>query len=207
MRHHCGCFLEPSVVLTPSLFAIASTLGESSNLSDQQQAVEIYESLVKKTLNRSKNYVKAAEHYKEVILLEPNHKGALFNLALLYRNQLGKPNDASSLALHLIQVHPSHMKSYLLLGDIELTEKANTKQAKQYFEQALKLNPTNIQAKHNFCVALADEGELEQSESCLLEAIAMTPKPQNYLLQHLEIIRERLRSRGRRSLSSSTDDD
>ncbi|CAH8627621.1 unnamed protein product [Heterobilharzia americana] len=158
------------MMVPPSLFAIASTLGESSNLSDQQQAVEIYESLVKKNFEPVKvhfalgmletdkrNYVKAAEHYKEVILLEPNHKGALFNLALLYRNQLGKPNDASSLALHLIQVHPSHMKSYLLLGDIELTEKANTKQAKQYFEQALKLNPTNIQAKHNFCVALADE--------------------------------------------------
>ncbi|CAH8666117.1 unnamed protein product [Schistosoma rodhaini] len=94
-------------------------------------------------------------------------------------------------------VHPSHIKSYLLLGDIELTEKANIKLAKQYFEEALKLDPKNIQAKHNLCVALADEDKLEQSESCLLEAIAMEPKPQNHLLQHLEIIRGRLHSRGR----------
>ncbi|CAH8584852.1 unnamed protein product [Schistosoma turkestanicum] len=194
----------------PSLFAVASTLGESVNPDDQLKAISIYEHLLKLNFEPiklhfalgmletdKKNYIKASEHYRKVILLDPDHKGSLFNLALLYRNHLGKPDDASNLALHLIKVHPSHIKSYLLLGDIELTEKANIKLAKQYFEEALKLDPNNVQAKHNLCVALADEDELEQSESCLLEAIAMEPKPQNYILQHLKIIRERLHSRGR----------
>ncbi|KAH8865972.1 Protein O-mannosyl-transferase TMTC3 [Schistosoma japonicum] len=148
-----------------------------------------------------KNYVKASKHYQDAIFLDPDHKGSLFNLALLYRNHFGKLEDASNLARHLIKVHPSYVKPYLLLGDIELTEKSNIRQAKQYFVQALKLDPSNVQAKHNLCIALANENELEQSESCLLEAIAMESKPQNYLIHHLKIIRERLHSHGRRAYS------
>ncbi|VDP83113.1 unnamed protein product [Schistosoma curassoni] len=110
--------------------------------------------------------------------MDSDHKGSLFNLALLYRNHLGKPDDARNLALHLIK----------------------------YFEEALKLDPKNIQAKHNLCVALADEDDLEKSESCLLEAIAMEPKPQNYLLQHLEIIRGRLHSRGKHAYTKLNND-
>ncbi|CAH8870233.1 unnamed protein product [Trichobilharzia szidati] len=103
----------------PSLFAVASTLSESTNVTDQKQAIDIYENLIKQNFEPikvhfalgmletdKKNYTKAAKHYQEVILLEPNHKGALFNLALLYRNHLGRPNDACDLALHLIQVIP-----------------------------------------------------------------------------------------------------
>ncbi|CAH8638473.1 unnamed protein product [Schistosoma guineensis] len=203
----------------PSLFAVASTLGESANPDDQLRAINIYEHLLKQNFEPikvhfalgmlqtdKKNYIKASKHYQNVIILDSDHKGSLFNLALLYRNHLGKPDDARNLALHLIKVYPSHIKSYLLLGDIELTEKANIKLAKQYFEEALKLDPKNIQAKHNLCVALADEDDLEKSESCLLEAIAMEPKPQNYLLQHLEIIRGRLHSRGKHAYTKLNND-
>lgn len=50
--------------------------------------------------------------YFVVFKLDSDHKGSLFNLALLYRNHLGKPDDARNLALHLIKVN---LDLYLLV--------------------------------------------------------------------------------------------
>ncbi|VDP93300.1 unnamed protein product [Echinostoma caproni] len=61
----------------------------------------------------------------------------------------------------------------------------------QLFEKATVLAPTNVQAKHNLCVALADDGQLEASEKCLLSAIDLAPAEQ-YLHEHLAIVRKRM---------------
>ncbi|THD21619.1 Transmembrane and TPR repeat-containing protein 3 [Fasciola hepatica] len=188
----------------PSVFAMATTLTESNDSTKRQKGTEMLRSLVSKEYEPvkvhfalamletdEKNFASAVEHYRTVLQHESTHRSSLFNLALLLRNELQDANGAIPLLQTLIDYYPDHVKSYLLLGDIELTEKKDTARAKQLFEKATILAPNNVQAKHNLCVALADGGQLAESEQCLLEAIKLAPT-ETYLREHLAIVRKRM---------------
>ncbi|KAA0197649.1 Transmembrane and TPR repeat-containing protein 3 [Fasciolopsis buskii] len=188
----------------PSIFAMATTLTESKDPTERNKGAEMLRSLVSSDYEPVKvhfalamletdikNFASAVEHYRTVLQLDPTHRSSLFNLALLLRNELQDADEAIPLLKTLIEHYPDHVKSYMLLGDIELTEKKNTNRARKLFEQAVSLAPSNVQAKHNLCVALADSGNLAQSEQCLMEAIALAPE-ETYLREHLAIVRKRM---------------
>ncbi|GAA53780.1 transmembrane and TPR repeat-containing protein 3 [Clonorchis sinensis] len=188
----------------PTMFAMASTLTETTDPVDRERGKHLLESLAERRYEFAKvhfalgmletdlkNYKKAASHYYKTIEAEPDHRSALFNLALLSRNQLNDCDSAIPLLKRILQVYPDHVKSYLLLGDIELTERKKPELALKLFRRALELDPTNVQAKHNLCIALAEQDDLEASEECLLQAIQMAPH-EDYLKEHLAIVRRRL---------------
>ncbi|KAF5398424.1 Transmembrane and tetratricopeptide repeat containing 3 [Paragonimus heterotremus] len=227
----------------PSLFALASTLTDSTDATKREEGKRMLEQLASRDFETSKvnfalgmietdlrnftkaamhyektlqlasrdfetskvnfalgmietdlrNFTKAAMHYEKTLQLDKHHRSALFNLALLSRNQLNDSERAVPLLERLIQIYPDHVKSYMLLGDIELTERKQPEVASKLFRKAVQLAPSNVQAKHNLCVALAEDEELEESEKCLLEAIAMAPA-EEYLREHLAIVRKRLKS-------------
>ncbi|KAF7231860.1 hypothetical protein EG68_10458 [Paragonimus skrjabini miyazakii] len=190
----------------PSLFALASTLTDSTDATKREEGKRMLEQLASRDYETSKvnfalgmietdlrNFTKAAMHYEKTLQLDKHHRSALFNLALLSRNQLNDSERAVPLLERLIQIYPDHVKSYMLLGDIELTERKQPEVASKLFRKAVQLAPSNVQAKHNLCVALAEDEELEESEKCLLEAIAMAPT-EEYLREHLAIVRKRLKS-------------
>lgn len=98
-------------------------------------------------------------------------------------------------AILLFQSHPNHFKSYMLLGDIELSAVKNATFAikvcnyphllqilsvvylrqinlfislQQLFEKAVNLAPNSLQARHNYCVAFIEgTTDLEKGEECL----------------------------------------
>ncbi|KAA3676926.1 uncharacterized protein DEA37_0011545 [Paragonimus westermani] len=190
----------------PSLFALASTLTDSTDAAKREEGRRMLEQLASRDYETSKvnfalgmietdlrNFKKAAMHYEKTLQLDKEHRSALFNLALLSRNQLNDSERAVPLLERLIQIYPDHVKSYMLLGDIELTERKQPEVASKLFRRAVQLAPANVQAKHNLCVALAEDDELEESEKCLLEAVAMAPADE-YLREHLAIVRRRLKS-------------
>ncbi|TGZ71533.1 hypothetical protein CRM22_002581 [Opisthorchis felineus] len=188
----------------PTMFAMASTLTETTDPVERERGKHLLENLAERRYEFAKvhfalgmletdlkNFKKAASHYYKTIEAEPNHRSALFNLALLSRNQLNDYGSAIPLLERIIQVYPDHVKSYLLLGDIELTERKKPEVALKLFRRALELAPTNVQAKHNLCIALAEQDDLEASEECLLQAIQMAPH-EAYLREHLAVVRRRL---------------
>ncbi|VDN11707.1 unnamed protein product [Dibothriocephalus latus] len=73
----------------------------------------------------------AIQHYNAVLEHDPTHRSSLFNMALMYNNELHQPLAAIPLLKQLIEIHPSHTKSYLLLGDIELSVRKNPTEAQR----------------------------------------------------------------------------
>ena len=87
------------------------------------------------------------------LVLEPNMRAALFNLALMYNNELKKPLLALPLLETLLSSHPKHVKAHLLLGDVQLNAVKNVAKARHHFQRAVDFQPKNAQAVHNLCVA------------------------------------------------------
>ena len=66
-----------------------------------------------------------------LLQIEPLFQKALFNLALLLANELKRPEDSVPYLERNLQINPSHVKSYLLLGDIAVNHLKNTELAEK----------------------------------------------------------------------------
>ncbi|VDL52641.1 unnamed protein product [Hymenolepis diminuta] len=137
-------------------------------------------------------YEKAAGRYRTVLTVDPDHRSSLFNLALMYRNELNDSLAAIPLLNKLIERHSDHFKSYMLLGDIELSVLKNATAAIKLFEKAVYLSPNSLQASHNYCVAFIEgTGDFEKGEECLKRAASLAdPNNPNdeFVFRHLAMI-------------------
>jgi len=66
----------------------------------------------------------------------------------------------------------------------------------QCFSKVKSLEPSNIQGQHNLCVVYVEKGELDLAKSCLAAIMAAAPTEQ-YVQQHLAIVRQRLADKRR----------
>lgn len=57
--------------------------------------------------------------------------------------------------------------------------------------EVIRLDPGNVQGRHNLCVVYAERGELTRAEKCLTEVVKIAPD-QKYVKDHLYIIRGKL---------------
>jgi len=68
----------------------------------------------------------------------------------------------------------------------------------QCFSKVTSLEPSNIQGRHNLCVVYVEKGELDLAESCLAAIMAAAPtETEQYVQQHLAIVRQRLADKRR----------
>uniref|UniRef100_A0A1A8H3G6 Protein O-mannosyl-transferase TMTC3 n=1 Tax=Nothobranchius korthausae TaxID=1143690 RepID=A0A1A8H3G6_9TELE len=133
----------------------------------------------------------AAEHWmRKAIGLQAGFRSALFNLALLY-SQSKREVDALPVLDELLHHHPEHIKGLILKGDILMNHKKDTKGAKVCFERILRMDPTNVQGKHNLCVVYFEERDLPRAERCLEETLALAPN-EEYVRRHLSIVRSKM---------------
>ncbi|XP_030632534.1 protein O-mannosyl-transferase TMTC3 [Chanos chanos] len=133
----------------------------------------------------------AAEHWmRRAIELQPGFRSALFNLALLY-SQSQRELDALPVLDDLLAHHPEHVKGLILKGDILMNHRKDTRGAKACFQRILRMDPTNVQAKHNLCVVYFEERDLPRAERCLEETLAMAPH-EEYVRRHLAIVRSKI---------------
>ncbi|KAL5106587.1 Protein O-mannosyl-transferase TMTC3 [Taenia crassiceps] len=170
-----------------TLFALASSYSETTDPELHKKAMAFFEDLAERSYEPIRvnfalailytdagQFAKAARHYRAVLEVDPTHRSSLFNLALMYHNELNDSIAALPLLHRSIEHHPNHFKSYMLLGDIELSVLKNATAAIKVFEKAVTLSPNNLQARHNHCVALVEgTGDLEAGERCLREATAL----------------------------------
>ncbi|XP_047453361.1 protein O-mannosyl-transferase TMTC3 isoform X2 [Mugil cephalus] len=133
----------------------------------------------------------AAERWmRKAIGLQAGFRSALFNLALLY-SQSKREIDALPVLDELLRHHPEHIKGLILKGDILMNHKKDTIGAKDCFERILRMDPTNVQGKHNLCVVYFEERDLPRAERCLEETLAMAPN-EEYVRRHLSIVRSKM---------------
>ena len=62
----------------------------------------------------------------------------------------------------------------------------------QYFHQILANEPNHIQAQHNLCVVLVEEGKWFEAEKCLQDVAQLAPR-EDYIQKHLQIVRAQIR--------------
>lgn len=129
---------------------------------------------------------------KKAIKLLPGFRSALFNLALLY-SQTAKELKALPVLEELLRYYPDHTKGLILKGDILMNQKKDIQGAKQCFEKILKMDPNNVQGKHNLCVVYFEERDLLKAEKCLMETLALAPH-EEYIQRHLSIVRSKIAS-------------
>ncbi|KAI1888583.1 hypothetical protein AGOR_G00186660 [Albula goreensis] len=137
------------------------------------------------------NENEAAERWmKKAIALQKGFRSALFNLALLY-SQSRRELDALPVLSELLRHHPEHVKGLILKGDILMNQQKDTRGARECFEKILRMDPTNVQGKHNLCVVYFEERDLVRAERCLEEALALAPH-EEYIRRHLSIVRGKM---------------
>ncbi|KAM6438082.1 protein O-mannosyl-transferase TMTC3 [Liasis olivaceus] len=129
---------------------------------------------------------------KKAIKLLPGFRSALFNLALLY-SQTAKELKALPVLEDLLRYYPDHTKGLILKGDILMNQKKDIQGAKECFEKILKMDPNNVQGKHNLCVVYFEERDLLKAEKCLVETLALAPH-EEYIQRHLSIVRSKIAS-------------
>lgn len=133
----------------------------------------------------------AAERWmRRAIGLQAGFRSALFNLALLY-SQSQRETDALPVLDELLRHHPEHIKGLILKGDILMNHKKDTPGAKACFERILRMDPGNVQGKHNLCVVYFEERDLPRAERCLEETLALAPN-EEYVRRHLSIVRGKM---------------
>ncbi|XP_069830263.1 protein O-mannosyl-transferase TMTC3 isoform X1 [Dendropsophus ebraccatus] len=139
-----------------------------------------------------KKDLEAEKWMKKAIHLQHGFRSALFNLALLY-SQTARELDALPVLEELLRYYPDHIKGLILKGDILMNQKKDTKGAKKCFEKILKMDPNNVQGKHNLCVVYFEERDLLKAERCLVETLALAPH-EEYIQRHLSIVRSKIMS-------------
>lgn len=138
----------------------------------------------------SKQYEQAEQYFRNAIQIRTDFRSATFNLALLLSNA-NRHLEAVPYLEQLIHYHPDHTKGLTLLCDIMINQIKNMDQAEICYKRILRLQPRNIQAKHNLCVVYVEQGHLDRAEQCLSEAAAIVPS-QDYIDRHLKIVRLRI---------------
>nr|CDS20812.1 transmembrane and TPR repeat containing protein [Echinococcus granulosus] len=193
-----------------TLFALASAYSETADPVLHKKAMAFFEDLAGRNYESicvnfalailytdAGEFAKAACHHRAVLKVDPSHRSSLFNLALMYHNELNDSMAAVPLLYRLIEYHPHHFKSYMLLGDIELSVLKNATAAIEVFEKAITLSPDSVQARHNHCVAVVEgTGDLEVGERCLREvaALANPADPTDaFVFRHLALLQAKRR--------------
>lgn len=98
--------------------------------------------------NLRKTYIKDGIRYaKEALAIYPESKDANFYLGMFYyKNPEPSDVDARNHLLKVIGKDPENIDAYLILAELYYNHK-NMNKARQYAEQALKINPANERAR------------------------------------------------------------
>ena len=138
----------------------------------------------------AKDYSEAEKWFRAAIDMKHDFRSATFNLALLLSDS-NRPLEAVPFLKQLLRHHSDHIKGLILLGDIYINHVRDLEAAEQCYHQIVRLDPTNIQGRHNLCVVYVERAELERAEECLLKVSSLAPN-EEYIRKHLRIVRTRI---------------
>jgi len=139
-------------------------------------------------LNRAGKGSEAAEHYREVLQINPNSSGGHFNLANYY-SSTGRKDEALRHYREAVRINPRYTNAYNNMGLLMVSER-RAEEAIPYYRSAIELDPSNAGIRYNYGIALAAAGSLpeaiEQFKSAL-ESRSDYPEAHNYLGMALQM--------------------
>lgn len=109
--------------------------------------------------------------YREVLVQQPKHQGALCNLALLLQDQ-NRPLEAMELIRQLLAECPAHPEGLAAHGQL-LSATHHWEEAESSFKQALSLEPARKKTWNNYGNLLKDQGRYCEAESAYKKALEL----------------------------------
>ncbi|CAH1208636.1 Protein O-GlcNAc transferase [Candidatus Nitrotoga sp. BS] len=124
--------------------------------------------------HQANSLVEAADNYRQVLLLEPDHAAALYLYGMLLE-QTGQEDDAIVQLQRAIAVSPSYLDAHLALGNLYLKQ-GKLENAVAGYNKALQVKPGHFSALNGLARALTGAGQLPQAVTTLQQAIQSQPQ-------------------------------
>jgi hypothetical protein len=115
----------------------------------------------------------AQELYNQVLKNNPNHSGALNNIAIIFTN-LKDYQKAINFYEKAIEINPNYAAAHNNLGAI-FKELGELKKAKNCYEKAIEINPNYADAHNNLGAIFKKLGEFEKAKNCFEKTIEINP--------------------------------
>jgi len=116
----------------------------------------------------------AQELYNKVLKIDPNHSGALNNIAVIFFN-LKEYQKAKSCYEKAIEINPNYVDANYNLGLI-FKEFGENQKAKDCYERVIKIDPNYANAHNNLGVIFQEIGENKKAKDCYEKVIKINPK-------------------------------
>ncbi|MBI4556114.1 MAG: tetratricopeptide repeat protein [Candidatus Hydrogenedentes bacterium] len=116
----------------------------------------------------------AAQHFREVIRLEPDWLEGYYNLGTVALSQQ-QFQEATRLFETVLKMRPNHVPAIVYLGNTFM-EMGQFEKAVEYFTRALSLEPGDRIARYDLAVALLREGKLPEAEAHIQELLRIDPQ-------------------------------
>ncbi|MGD9538731.1 MAG: tetratricopeptide repeat protein [Alphaproteobacteria bacterium] len=115
----------------------------------------------------------AAEKYRKIIALAPEHAAAHFNLGIVL-NRLGQRDEALAAFEKAAALGPDFVEALNALAHARLAQR-RAAEAEALYRRVCALRPTDAEAHNNLGVALAHQGKTAEAETCFRRSLDQRP--------------------------------
>lgn len=138
----------------------------------QLTAAQVFDAAV--ALQQKGKLGEAAQAYRAILKVKPDHFGALHYLGLIATRQ-GRLSEAERLVRQAITVRPDSSEAHASLG-VVLGTLGRLDEAQAQYEQALKLDAANVEARNNLGNTLQKLGRPGEAIAQFEQALAVRPQ-------------------------------
>lgn len=135
-------------------------------LSTLQRATLLYPDSINTKLKLSefqlilKQYDASLNTLADIMKISPGDPEALFMLGMVYKDQ-GKTDQAIAAFQSAVERNPDLSEAWVILGD--LMDRTNNPLAKQYFDNAVRVDPNNVAAWHAKAYFLQNNDQIDEA--------------------------------------------
>jgi len=154
-------------------------------LKTMQRAVALYPDSIHTKLKLTefqlilKQYEGAMHTLDDIMKIHPGDPEALFMLGMVYRDQ-GKTQQAIGAFQSAVERNPDMTEAWVILGD--LMDRTHNPLAIQYFDNAIRVDPKNVEALHAKAYFLQNNNRVEEALNIYKQIHEINPQyPEAYL--------------------------
>jgi len=154
-------------------------------LKTMQRAAALYPDSIETKLKLTefqlilKQYDGAMHTLADIMKIRPGDPEALYMLGMVYRDQ-GKTDLAIGAFQSAVERNPDMVEAWIILGD--LMDRTHNPLAIQYFDNAIRVAPNNIEALHAKAYYLQNNNKVEEALAIYKQIHAINPQyPEAYL--------------------------
>lgn len=126
-----------------------------------------------------KQYEAATNTLADIMRIRPGDPEALFMLGMVYRDQ-GKTEQAIGAFQSAVERNPDMAEAWIILGD--LMDRTQNPLALQYFDNAIRVDPTNVAALHAKAYYLQNNERMDEAIAIYQQIHTINPQyPEAYL--------------------------